>query len=349
MNRAARHRAGRFQVSDSYTPPVFIIGSERSGTNLLRIRLASAQGQLAGPPPAHFLKYMHAVEAYLGEQGREPVVRELVNMAVQLTRHHYVPWDPPLDEKELLAGALALPQESRTSVAVMHLAMQSHARECGRSGYICKDNETYGLLPQIVSSIPDARFIYLYRDPRDVVLSEICRPRVPRSVYRAACRWRDEQDRIIRAVHEPLVAARTLRVSYEELVANEPGVIGGICSRFGLSGTGGAAEPVATGGNPDWSNLGRETLRYNTGKFRDGLSARAVAMIEGVTWNQMKFLGYTALSSSRPRVRQREILADRLQARVRGWFSFPRRHREAVPESISRRRALRAHWHSLVR
>lgn len=35
--------------------PVFIIASERSGTNLLRKRLTESQSVYLGPSPAHFL------------------------------------------------------------------------------------------------------------------------------------------------------------------------------------------------------------------------------------------------------------------------------------------------------
>ena len=51
--------------------PVFLLGSERSGTNLLRKRLTESQDIYFGPAPAHFLKHLYYRQYYYGELSKD--------------------------------------------------------------------------------------------------------------------------------------------------------------------------------------------------------------------------------------------------------------------------------------
>ena len=54
-NPPSTKRDARTDMSDNFLPAIVIVGSERSGTNLLRA-LLSTHSRIASPPPAGFIE-----------------------------------------------------------------------------------------------------------------------------------------------------------------------------------------------------------------------------------------------------------------------------------------------------
>src|SRR5699024_9018031 len=69
ISAAARKRPSHEYVyaGDTMTAPIFLLASERSGTNLLRRRLTEAQSNVYGAAPLHLLKHLYFAEPYYGD------------------------------------------------------------------------------------------------------------------------------------------------------------------------------------------------------------------------------------------------------------------------------------------
>jgi hypothetical protein len=87
---------------------VFILATERSGTNLLRRRLSEAQSLVIGPAPLHLLKHLYYAEPYYGDLNYDPVFAEFVDDGLALAYEHFSAWDENSVSRSLLAATVPI-------------------------------------------------------------------------------------------------------------------------------------------------------------------------------------------------------------------------------------------------
>jgi hypothetical protein len=312
--------------------PVFLLASERSGTNLLRRRLTQWQSTVFGPSPTHLLKHLDARVPYYGELADDRNFAELVSDVLSLCYDHFSPWEIRFETPQVIA-AMDQAAVPRNLIRLLDWLSRAYAQAKGYQTYLCKDNNLFDYAFQIKQELPDARFIYLHRDPRDFTLSQKNRPLGSVSITKNARLWRDQQAKCIRLMNDPKIAGHCYRVSYEELIADEHGCIAGICRFLDVPMHSQVAGDVAIdqGTCADWENLNRPTITNNAGKYRHQLSSAAVRAIESVVWTQMRFLGYHSDAPRRPALSRYyqylEPLVSKSQEVIRRPFALRREPR----------------------
>lgn len=289
--------------------PIFVLSSERSGTNLLRRRLTQGQCDVCGPPPIHILKHMFFAEPYYGDLYNDDNFIYFIKDSLGLAYHHFSPWDIHLTAREVLDAYPAIFGEARSCIGVMHTLYMLYAKRKGFNGYICKDNNLFDFASAIQLALPESKFIYLYRDPRDVIVSQAKRPLQNGSVANLSIIWKREQIKCIQIANSRTGSRVLKTVSYENLIANEEQVISGICNRFSLNQKGKkeadfSHEKIDV---PEWENLNRPTMKDNKENYRKELTRGAIRKIESICWNQMNWLGYETLEQERPLFRNASI------------------------------------------
>ena len=297
-------------------PPVFIIASERSGTNLLRKRISENQSVYFGPPPAHFLKHLYYTQPFYGELAIDANFKSLINDALGLCYNHFAPWEVTLTAEDIMDQYDSrYPQ--RNVFGLMDLLMNWYARYKGYQTYICKDNNLFDFIYQLRYHLPNAKFIYLYRDPRDVVLSELNRKTQTDSVHDLAARWRDEQLKAFQ-IFQPDIRLHTFSLSYEDFVQEEETRLDEL---FGFLNIGkeyrNKKNIYEKDQTQEWQNLNKPTMKKNIKKFRTGLSKSAIQIIEQICGDEMKVLDYES-EFPMAQLSKYRIMADRL----RGNMSF---------------------------
>lgn len=301
---------------------VFILASERSGTNLLRRRLSEAQSLVIGPAPLHLLKHLYFAEPYYGDLNCNTVFTQFVADGLNLAYEHFSAWDEQITTEEVIRRYDEFFEGSRSAIGLMHVIYMLYASRKGFDGYICKDNHLHEFAAEIMHALPFSRFVYLHRDPRDVILSQFNRPLQVKSYSYLSLLWRDEQIKCIRAVKTIAPTGRLDCISYEELITDEATVLQRLCRSLGLdkkhSGSG-ASKPFQNEAIEvdEWKNLNRPTMTGNFGKFEDELSNSTIRRIESIVWWQMTWLGYTPKNATRPRVRKFVVEFDALFGRVK--------------------------------
>lgn len=288
--------------------PIFIIASERSGTNLLRKRLTENQDHYLGPSPAHFLKHLYYQQPYYGDLYIDENFRAFVSNALDLCLVHFAPWNIDWTAENIMVN---YGDNRRNSINLMHYMMNRYAKEQGFSGYICKDNYLYEFALDIASHIPSARFIYLYRDPRDFVLSQIKRPGVIKSVARFSKLWKYEQTKSIAVAEQLKSDGKCSFLSYEDLISDENGSINRVLSFLKLerSESKNYAENVHENVH-EWSNLSKDTMRDNSEKFLKEMTGKKVGLVESICHTQMEYLGYRFVTDSTKQPSKTQILTD---------------------------------------
>lgn len=301
--------------------PVFIVASERSGTNLLRRRLTEAQSVLYGPSPLHILKHLYYAEPYYGDLSNNKNFISLIEDALNLAYKHFSPWDISFSAQDVLEKYPILFPIDRSVVGVMHVMYTMYAQAKGYKSYVCKDNDLFDFTCQIQKAIPEARFVYLYRDPRDVVLSQLKRPSQVKSVHYLARLWKEEQIKSIRSHTDLVRFGVSYSVSYEDLISNEESIIENICHWLGVKKSEGRQSTIGELTDiHEWKNLDKPTMINNKGKFMRELSESAIAKIESHVFHQMKWLGYEPMNVKRNNYREiyveGEILISKIVRRI---------------------------------
>lgn len=293
--RLARRRKRR--------PPVpFVVGVGRSGTTLLRLML-DAHPDLAVPPETSFIPDLIAAARTDGATADD--------LAEVLTSHRR--WgDFGLEIDELTARWRSLPALKPGGVVRAFYELYAEQRQKPRWG-----DKTPGYtrhIRRISKVLPEARFIHLIRDGRDVANSRVNTLALkPVPIEDVADRW---QRRLTKARRQGAKVDHYLELRYERLVAEPEATLRQICEFIELpwdeamlsyhehSGERLAEldrDIPAMDGRLPRSAESRLALHQRTtkppdtssiGKWRAGLSAEDVAAFEDVAGELLEELGY---------------------------------------------------------
>jgi hypothetical protein len=272
------------------TPPIFLVGSDRSGTTLLRKRLNERQNVYFSPTPTHFFHHLYYSTPFYGALEDDTNFMELISAAIDLCIIHFSPWDIDFDKRQVLQQ-YDEQFETRTLFLLTHLMMVEYAHKKGYTSYLCKDHHAYNYLYQILHFFPGARFIYLHRDPRDVILSETKRPSQTPALASLAHKWKREQLACFQLLAYPF-KERTYTLSYETFITREEDMIDELITFMGVSKKDKDAHLDYNTGIQEWKNVNKETMTDNFGKYREGFSPGKNAIIEHICKDEMALLGY---------------------------------------------------------
>lgn len=286
--------------------PIFIIASERSGTNLLRRRLTGVQKRYFGPSPLHFLKHMFYAEPFYGDLMNNENFYKFIEDSIGLAYEHFAPWDETFTKDEVFIFHNKLFGNERTAIKLMHTIYTIYANKKGYESYICKDNNLFDFISDIRLELPLAKFIYLYRDPRDVVLSQLKRPLQVKNINYLSNLWKDEQIKSIRGTFNN--KNNVFFVSYEEFIINEEKILIDLLNFFGIEYVdNNKALKNEKNDIHEWKNLDKHTITDNSLKFLKELSSSDIYNIESICWYQMLKLGYKPISQNRPNQKSQYI------------------------------------------
>jgi hypothetical protein len=263
--------------------PFFIVGSARSGTTLLRLIL-NAHPEVAVPPESRFV-----VELW---NGSERVDAE--DFLTRLSAHkRFETWDIPLEAVREELGSLA---EVPYADAI-RAAFRAYARLHGKTIWGDKTPRYVENLDLLGRLFPEARFVHLIRDGRNVALSYAHVPFGPKTVGKAAHLWATRV-RAGRETGPSLGADRYLEIRYEDLVEDAPGEVGDICDFLGLEFDPGMMDyterargsvlPRASMYNPRVT----EPPQRNVRTWETSMPPAQVEVFEAVAGDVLTLLGY---------------------------------------------------------
>ena len=200
-------------------PAPFIVGASRSGTTLLRLML-DAHPDLAIPPETHFFPKV----AWTGDGTLQPAE----NFLDCLTTNRY--WgDHHFVEHQLRERVMSLDPFDLGSALRCFYGL--YAEQFGKRRF--GDKTPYYLfhMTLIQASLPEARFLHIVRDGRDVALSVKGQWWGPQSVAQSALWWAQR----IRAARLQARQVRScLEIRYEDLVREPEQSMKKICGFLDL-------------------------------------------------------------------------------------------------------------------
>jgi hypothetical protein len=207
----------------------FFVGCGRSGTTLLRA-IFDSHPDLAVPDEVSFVVRL-ARPHHARRYGWPRRFDADACAALIAGNGSYRRWGLPADEAR---AALAAPPAPSGFPDAVRRAYAGWARHRGKPRYADKTPMHVLHLPRLARMFPEARFVHLVRDGRDVALSYRSVDWGPRTVEEAARLWRRRVAAGRRAGRR-LGPGRYREVRYEELVAEPERVVRELCAFLDLA------------------------------------------------------------------------------------------------------------------
>jgi hypothetical protein len=314
MNGEAAHRWGRCaSIPDDEKPihdrggaeasPIFIIGTERSGSNLLRLIL-NTHSQIAAPHPPHFMAYFGPIEKYYGDLSVDRNYEALIDDLLIHVRGHIHPWPFTPRRSELF-----LPERRRDLLDASYSIYDQYAAHVGKPRWACKSTFMIHYCDRILAQFPGAKLIWLIRDPRDVAYSSTRSVFNPYHPYYTAMLWKVQQALGLELAARLPSSSRPLRIHYEDLVREPTKTVIRICHFVGVPFESSMLRYFETEDaqasarlSRDWSNAAVPVLNENAGKYAVGLTADAISIVESAANPIMQRLGYQPTSQRMSRM-----------------------------------------------
>ncbi|MFT5620718.1 MAG: protein-tyrosine sulfotransferase [Bacteroidia bacterium] len=217
-----------FNQTDNNVSPFFIVGSGRSGNTLLRVILNN-HNKISIPPESYFLQSVIRVyiDAVLSKKPWEAIV-ELCIEDIK-THKEFHTWN--IDLNALSSELLGSPNQSLQGIidGVFRSYIKKHDEEATIWGDKTPMNIFY--VHWLIKLFPNAKFINIYRDGRDVVNSYVKSGLIP-NLKDACFRWNVSVD--CASQWEQKFPNNFFSIRYEDLVKNQVATISKVCEFLNL-------------------------------------------------------------------------------------------------------------------
>jgi len=269
------------------------VGTQRSGSNLLRLMLNQLP-EISAPHPPHILKTFFPLLSQYGDLNNADNFRVLTQDVCEWVNMNPVPWEGiTLHADEVMGDC--------TQNTLIELFVKIYERKAIHDNadfWCCKSMESIHYVDEIEASGIAPYYIYIYRDGRDVALSFMKAIVGPKHIYYLAKKWAEEQ-RLSLQAQERVGAERFIRVRYEDLIHVPRLVIKSICDVLGVSFSDEvfeyfhSEESINTANSGQmWKNVVRPIMPDNHDKFKREFTGEQLRIFEQVAGDVLQELGY---------------------------------------------------------
>ncbi len=279
---------------------IFMIGTQRSGSNLLRLMLNELP-RIAAPHPPHILQRLMPLVPNYGDLEKRENFAQLTEDVCQLVELNPVPWEGvTLDRKEI-----QLRCRRHTLMAVYEAVYNTLAQAWEARSWCCKSLANIAYLPQIEAHFRSPRYIYLYRDGRDVAVSFRKAVVGEKHFYHIAKDWASTQQLAL-GMRERIGPSRFFSISYESITSEPEMSMRLLCKFLGVRFDKSMLEFYksdearrAAESSELWGNVVRPIMTDNTRKFLRDASEGDIRIFESVAGDVLSALGYDLLYAPR--------------------------------------------------
>lgn len=221
--------------------PIFVIGSPRSGTSLLRLLLTS-HSKIIVPPECGHIVWLHDKFSNWSEKDAlEPTSRERYMNDLYSCKK----FDTWALNRTALDGLIAEEKPSDYA-ALSALVTTAYALQNSRSVNVWGDKNNFHIdhLATLNKIYPDAKFLHIVRDGRDVACSYVevmqhdssspYAPKLETNIESIALEWSANVSKVAGFL-SGLTSARRITVRYEDLVKQPESVLAPICNWLSLA------------------------------------------------------------------------------------------------------------------
>lgn len=294
--------------------PVFIVGSPRSGTTLLR-NILNRHPSLAICGETQFNHYVYKRRRAFGDLSNLKNRQRLVDEYLSIRRIVRLGLDLPHLKEKLVRDASTYP-------ALFAGVASYYAESAGKQRWGEKTPQ-HALISELLCEwFPGAAILHLLRDPRDAVASLQRMPWAPNSVISNARTWLACNLAARKSSHRP----EYLLVRYETLVAQPERELARICAHLDEDYVPAMLAPDDSAGLPAPGTrlASRPVTVKRVGTWQEELTTQDAALIEWVVGSHMQSFDY-------PRVAQAPSMLAVARGLAFAGFDVIRRRLRQVP------------------
>jgi hypothetical protein len=273
--------------------PIFMIGTQRSGSNLLRVML-NQLNEIASPHPPHILKRMMPLMEFYGDLTYEENFKMLADDVCKLVEINPIHWE---NVKFDLDDVISRCHEN-SLIALYGAVYDICAERWGAKTWCSKSLENIEYVEIIENYFEKPRYIYLYRDGRDVALSFRKAVVGEKHMYNIAKVWARTQTIGLNLMTR-IDSSRFFAVSYENLVNHTEQTARRLCEFLGVPFSDQMLEfyrskeaRSAAESSTLWNSLTKPVIKNNTRKFLREVSQEDITIFESVAGHLLDILGY---------------------------------------------------------
>ncbi len=270
-----------------------MIGTQRSGSNLLRVML-NQSNDVEAPHPPHILKVFFPLLRSYGDLSDKMNLKELAADILKLVECNPVPWKKGFTDTQSMMSNV----KHQSLAGLFGILYQQLAAFREAHTVCCKSLHNVFYHHQMEEAGLDPSYIHIYRDGRDVAASFRNTLVGPKHIYLLAKKWAEEQDACLK-LKEQYGEQRLIQVKYEDLLNHPEEELNRICGWLGINYTPkmlnyyrSEASLKASSSGSMWQNLSKPLLRENIGKYRTGLNSEEIEIFEMLAGDQLRALGY---------------------------------------------------------
>jgi len=272
--------------------PIFIIGTERSGTNLLRLILNS-HSKIAIPHPPHIMKNFFRLEPSYGDLSWDENFRRLIRDVVTMVELHPYPWEIKIDKERIFSDV-----RSRDLINIFFAVYDQYLDSTGKARWACKSTFMINHVALVRHYYPQAQFIYMVRDGRDVAVSAKQAIFNHYNVYYIAQLWKKEQQLGLYWLRK-LPGESISLVKYEDLLSDPQKTVKSLCSFLNEPYEEGMLQFFKTPESQKsaklsaaWKNTASPIIKDNLGKFKQSLKRQEIDLFEAISGLELDSFGY---------------------------------------------------------
>ena len=272
---------------------IFMLGTQRSGSSLLRLMLNELP-RIAAPHPPHILQRLMPLVTNYGDLDKNENFSQLVEDVCRLVELNPVPWEGvTLDPREIQRRC-----HRRTLMSVYESVYDAMSDAWEARSWCCMSLANIAYLPQIEAHFRSPRYIYLYRDGRDVAVSFRKAAVGEKHFYHIAKEWAGTQQLAL-GMRERIGPSRFFSISYESLTSEPEMSMRLLCKFLGVRFDNSMLEFYksdearrAAESSELWGNVIKPIMADNTRKFLRDASREDIRIFESVAGDVLSALGY---------------------------------------------------------
>ncbi|GAB4235718.1 MAG: hypothetical protein Kow0032_20410 [Methyloligellaceae bacterium] len=300
--------------------PIFVTGSERSGTTLI-MTILGCHPEIAVPEVTWYYPRFRPWLFTYGDLSQEANFRTLVNEMAYGLRKPFFGMDvnPAIFGEEIFERARSLEQSFAGVFAAM---LGRYAQNEGKPRWGEKTPYNLFYIGEILEDFPNAQIVLITRDGRDVCAEFLDASFGPTNIYAAAELWNDGQ-KAVKPWRDRLDPGQWYDISYEALVRDPVSELKKLCAFLGvdylddLLAFHRSETAQRRGRTKDNAALGHPISDKYVGRYKRELSLRDQAIFSWVAGDMMRELGYGDLAEPLALSEAQVALLDEMDGRFR--------------------------------
>jgi hypothetical protein len=275
---------------------LFLVGEQRSGSNLLRLMISNSH-EIAAPHPPHILQRINSVIPVQQLLDKDQF-NQMTEMICRLVESNPVPWlNTVLDREDVKQRC-----RQQHVIAIYGAVMDIYGESNGAHAWMCKSMQNIRWAESLNNYFGNNKYIFLHRDGRDVALSFTKAVIGDKHVYFLAKQWAELQ-RLCLDARANLTTDRYFTVSYTEMTEETESTLRNLCAFLGIEFKQGMMEFYESQEAKNtavasslWENVTKPIMHHNFNKFMKEFSEEQLRIYESVAGNELDELGYERMA-----------------------------------------------------